>query len=554
MAPKGPVEPVTCPICGFTTKKNTNFIEHCSTVHNISGEKFEELWLKSKGLKERPKCGCGCGSFTKWNGWKNGYSSVVNGHNGFIYNVNDEETAKEIAEKRRQKLIGKEGWAKGLTKETDERIKLRGEKTSIGRKKAFDEGRIKVWIDGLTKETDSRVAELSKTLKNVYAKGDAIPWAKGLTLKTDERIVTMARRVSSTMQQESMKKHFNEIRKLPSYEVKDRIESKGTLKIVNGSLDDYFNDKTPNILVECVTCGTQTYGSLRHLQFGRCFNCAPGGSAAQFEIYNFIKSIDTDSCYNVRGIIGHLELDIYSKATQFAVEYNGLFWHNEYNRTDAYHDNKTQLSLQKDIKLMHVFEDEWREKRNIIESMIRHKMNSEQTRISARECVIEELDGNTRKSFFDTFHIDGDVKTTKSYGLIHDGKIVAAISLRRPFHKKYENFVEIGRFCTACNHHVPGALSRLAKIAKSYTANIGKSGLITYLDTRHGGMNSYSIAGFSQASLTPPRFWWTDYKNRFNRFKYRADSANGLTERDVAAQVGVVKIWGCRNVVYTLTV
>lgn len=53
--------------------------------------------------------------------------------------------------------LGKIPWNKGLTKETDERIKNQAEKF----KQNYKDGKFKVWCDGLTKETDERVNNLS---------------------------------------------------------------------------------------------------------------------------------------------------------------------------------------------------------------------------------------------------------------------------------------------------------------------------------------------------------------------------------------------------------
>lgn len=56
----------------------------------------------------------------------------------------------------------KHAWNKGLTKETDERVRKNGE--SI--KESYKSGKVKSWCDGLTKETDERLKNLSKNVSN----------------------------------------------------------------------------------------------------------------------------------------------------------------------------------------------------------------------------------------------------------------------------------------------------------------------------------------------------------------------------------------------------
>ena len=104
-------------------------------------------------------------------------------------------------------------WNKGLTKDTDDRVRLNGEKTAATR---HDNGSYEnPWNKGLTKEIDHRVANVSKKvsaarqdkfwtstagvaktpeqkLKQSQAMKGKDPWNKGLTKETDERILKTA--------------------------------------------------------------------------------------------------------------------------------------------------------------------------------------------------------------------------------------------------------------------------------------------------------------------------------------------------------------------------
>lgn len=61
---------------------------------------------------------------------------------------------------------GKKGvmvaWNKGLTKETDDRVKKYGKTQSITKKKKFIEGRLSSWNKGLTKENNLKIAIQAK--------------------------------------------------------------------------------------------------------------------------------------------------------------------------------------------------------------------------------------------------------------------------------------------------------------------------------------------------------------------------------------------------------
>jgi hypothetical protein len=539
---------VECPLCSqFSSKKLTTFEDHLKESH---GTTAKELWDSTNGGPAR--CACGCGTETRWNGWWAGYSRVANGHNASIYSVCSPEEAAEISRKRSESLRGKTSWAKGLRKETDERIAARGAATSEGRKAAFDRKEIVSWNKGKTATTDERIAAAAENLKSAYAAGEIIPWAKGLSKDSDERIAAMASRVSLTMRQENIRRRLDAMKRLPVEEIRTRIEDLGTLKVVGG-LEEYVNDAQKVIQVECSGCGEQFTGSLRSLQYGKCFKCSPGGSAAQEKLARWIEKMGVEVKRNDRSVLDNgLELDIHVKNLDFAVEYNGLYWHSHVNRSALYHSNKTTAAGRAGISMMHVFEDEWRDKSEIVKSMILSRIGMSPNKIGARKCSIRELSPQERKSFFEDNHIDGDTASSKSWGLVYDETIVYAISVRKPFHKK-ESTMEIARCCPKKGCNVQGGLSRLVKTVSDEYRKEGIRMLMTYVDTRLGGVGEgYASSGFKATSKTPPRFWWTDFKNRFNRFKYRADSKNGLTESDVAEAAGVVKIWGCENVVYEM--
>lgn len=542
------LNPVHCPLCGsFSSKLVTALTKHFVSAH---GKTDQEVWDEQNG--GRPRCACGCGGEVRWNGWKSGYSRVINGHNGSIYAVCSPEEAAEISRKRSESLVGRESWSKGLTKSTDERVAARAEATSKGRKAAFERGDIAAWSKGLTKETDERVADAAVWLKKMYEDGTLTPWAKGLN-KEDPRIERMSARVSMSLRQKSIRDRLDEIKRLPHDEIRRRIEESGDLEIVDG-LQHYVNDASRVIVVRCKKCGDSFQGSLRMLGKGRCFNCSPGGSAAQEQVAKYVESLGLEVIRNDRKEMS-MELDIYIPRKRVAVEYNGLYWHCHVHKSPHYHSNKSKLAKETGISLIHVFEDEWRDKRHIVESIIRAKLGLCIESIGARKCDIVELNSEERRTFFETNHLDGDVRSDVAWGLKMGDRIVYGLSLRRPFHKKHSSALEVARCCPATGLSVPGGLSRLTGHAAMHCRNNNITKMITYVDTRLGGDGiGYAAAGFKRKSDTVSRWWWTDLNNRFNRFKFRADRTTGRSEADVAADAGVVKIWGCENIVYEMTI
>ena len=539
------LEVVSCPLCGeFSSKRVTALTQHFVDAHGMSDA---EVWDSVNG--GRPTCACGCGGEVRWNGWGKGYSSVVKGHNGSIYAVLSPEEAAEVSRRRSESLRGKESWAKGLTKEEDERIAARAAATAEGRRAAFERGDIVPWAKGLTKETDSRVAAGAEALRRRFESGEVSPWSKGLDKDTDDRIAGMAARVSLSLQQKALRERLDGMKRLPSDEVRRRIEESGDLTVIEG-LNSYVNDASRVIMVRCNRCGENFIGSLRVLDKGRCFKCAPGGSAAQEDVARFVESLGLTVARNDRRTMS-MELDIFVRDKGVAVEYNGLYWHCHINKSPEYHSNKTKMAAGAGVSLVHVFEDEWREKRPVVESVIRAKLGMCTASVGARKCRLVELSPVQRREFFERNHLDGDTRAVIAWGLVFGGEVVYGLSLRRPFHRRYDDALEVARCCPALGHSVPGGLSRLVGAARRHCASSGVSRMITYVDTRLGGTGrGYEAAGFVRTNETAARWWWTDLTRRYNRFKFKADSASGRTEAQVAEEAGVVKIWGCENIIY----
>ena len=551
LAKRVPNAVLTCPACGYTTKRLTRFEEHLVETHCMTSQ---ELWdVENDGP---PRCPCGCDETPGWVSYSKGYQQYVFGHHLRASALGPERAAdirtrKSAALKKTLSAPDYVNPMLGRTKDNDPIIAAAALQRSETVKAQFASGQRHAWSKGLTKDTDERVAREAEAKRAGFADGTYVPWAKGLSKSTDPRIAAMAAKVSVTHSISHIRQKLDAIKRLSVDEIQVRIEASGQLRVVGG-LDTYVNDAAPTIEVACKNCGAVFSGNLRRLQYGRCIQCYPAGSAAQSEIAEFIRLLGVGISTNDRSIISPLELDIYVPEHKLAVEYNGLYWHSELRKGSTYHEIKAQRCEEAGIRLFHVFEDEWRDHRPIVESMLRHRLGISSSHVGARKCILLELTSQQRKEFFSTNHIDGDVMAMKCWGLEYNGDIVAALSVRRPFHKKHDARLEVARYCTALNTSVPGALSRLTLRALVESIDMDKKGLVTYSDTRLGGSRSYSAAGWKYVSRTPPRFWWTDFDNRFNRFKFRADSSAGMSESDVALEAGVTKIWGTGNAVYEL--
>jgi hypothetical protein len=153
--------------------------------------------------------------------------------------------------------------------------------------------------------------------------------------------------------------------------------------------------------------------------------------------------------------------------------------------------------------------------------------------------------------FFEENHVAGYVRSKKTFTLSYDNVIVAALSFRRPFVKKYgDDVVEIARFSNHRDLVVPGAFSKLFKAGKFWAQQEGYKHILTYGDKRFGGGKVYKSNGFAYLGETDLDYFYTDGSIRYNRFRFRA--RDGKSEEQIAAENNVYKIYGAGSKIYLL--
>ena len=492
-----------------------------------------------------PSCKCGCGSPAPWKGWKSGFSDFVRGHNARVSSsFTDPEVILRMKESRRDsRESGKwKVWNSGLSKESNKTLQEAAEKKSKTLKEKYSSGEVVPWQLGLSKESCESIKRASDTKIRKFSSGELKQWNSGLSKESSASIRQAAKKIS---EQYSLRAAG---RRLSPEEVERRISPFGFSVIEDG----YTSRKSWGLNVVHLPCGTQQLRSLYSLETGLCVSCHNMTSTGQREIEEFVRSLGVDVVCSSRSIIPPQEIDVWIPSKSFGIEFNGLYWHSEKFREKGYHDRKTNSIREAGGNLLHVFEDEWKNKREIVESMICSRLSVLPHRVGARSCTLVELDPKSRREFFDSSHIDGDTRALISWGLVYNEKIVSAVSLRKPQHKKWKNYLEVARFATAPGFSVPGGLGKLVVQSSKFARDAQFQGLLTYVDLRHGFGKSYQAVGFEKIGTTSPRFWWTDYSRRFNRFSIRASSKDGITEKEAASKSGVERLWGNSNNIFVL--
>jgi len=214
-------------------------------------------------------------------------------------------------------------------------------------------------------------------------------------------------------------------------------------------------------------------------------------------------------------------------------------------------------------KLIHIFEDEWIEKKEIIKNKLLHIFNikNDKTIIHARKCEILELNSVEKSSFLKEHHILGNDRSNIYIGAVHNGELVAVMCFdkNRNLQKKTkEGEYELSRFCVKNNYIVSGIASKMLKF---FIENYKPKNIISFLDIRWNSdryNNIYTKLNFKLTKTLKPDFYYMNFKTnrnqRLHKFNFIKPSIKikfpelydeNKNEWEIMQEAGYDRIWDC---------
>ncbi len=289
---------------------------------------------------------------------------------------------------------------------------------------------------------------------------------------------------------------------------------------------------------------------------GLCKTCNPvfrGISAAETDLFKFVSSITNQDAIRHFRIDG-TEYDILIPSKKLLIEYDGLYWHSEKAGYDKKkHLDKTIKAEANDYQLIHVFEDEWIKKRDIVESRLKSLFGAN-SRIYARKTEVVELSSKEAREFFNTNHIQGYTSSSVRLGLMSGGKIVAAMTFAKPRYDREYDW-ELIRFANNIGINVVGGAGKLLSAFRS----LNGGSILSYADRRWSRGKVYESLGFEQIGTSSPSYWYFKGDLRKNRQTFQKAKLKELpnydaakTEVDIMLEAGWNRIWDCGNLIFAL--
>lgn len=280
------------------------------------------------------------------------------------------------------------------------------------------------------------------------------------------------------------------------------------------------------IKIICPMHGPFVLTAESHLKGSACPACSASISRGHLEISELVRSLGVELYMNDRTIISPYELDIYVPKENIAIEYHGIYWHahgeEETSADRNYHSMKHELCANANIRLIQIFEHEWKNKKNIVTSMIRNAFGKS-SRIYARRCKISVIKDNISSRFMEKSHIQGHRAARLHIALIYNENIVAVMSFNK--HHKYE--WEIIRFANALNTSVVGGASRLFRY---FVKNYKPSQVISYADRRYSTGDLYKNLEFKFDGTTSPNYFYVKSGAVYSRQRFQKHKMGRLLE------------------------
>ena len=361
---------------------------------------------------------------------------------------------------------------------------------------------------------------------------------------------------------------------LEKYDVKNPFQNKKSYQTKKNKIIEKYKDKglldieDKKYILKCdkghlVKIDKDIFHNRIKLKTILCTECNPIGdyhrSGMETELSDFISN-NYENKIELNKKFSYQELDVYLPDLNLAFEFNGVYWYNELNKEKNYHLKKTEFCENNGIKLIHIYEDDWIYKQNVVKSRILNLLGKSE-HIYARKCEIKEITNNKMvRDFLENNHLQGFVGSQIKIGLFYKENLISLItfgSKRKAMgQKSVVGSYELIRFCNRLNINVVGGASRLFKY---FVEHYNPKEVISYADRSWSSGDLYEKLGFDLVHKTKPNYYYVVGQKRYHRFNYRKDKLiregadSNKTEHNIMLEKGIYRIYDSGNLKYQIT-
>lgn len=257
---------------------------------------------------------------------------------------------------------------------------------------------------------------------------------------------------------------------------------------------------------------------------------------------------------NVRGLLKNkrLELDLVIPDKNIAVEYNGNVWHSmRYQTRQSAQLTKRLLCEDRGIRLIQIRDDEWRDKQELVKSLLNSIFGNLNKKYFARKLRLATVSKMETHAFLNENHLMGSFNAGRSLGLITpQGDLVQLFVYKLLKHK---TIMDCSRICSKINTSIVGGVSKLITNALRKHPTVAK--VLSFVDLRYADGHSLKKIGFEHVSTTLG-FRWTDGTNTYPRQAcwVKNHSKDGLSQAEYVESKNWYKLYDAGQAKFEMNV
>ena len=225
----------------------------------------------------------------------------------------------------------------------------------------------------------------------------------------------------------------------------------------------------------------------------------------------------------------------------------------------SYFQKKSLEYAQQGIQLIHLWQDGWVAKQEIVRSRIA-VLSGLGVCFHARKTKVQRITKDDMRSFFAANHLQGSVNARYNYGLFSGERLVAAASFSAGRTVTRNGVAgrsfELLRYANLLNHRVVGGLG---KVIARFIREVNPDDIMTYADLDWASGKGYRALNFLQMAVTPPQTFWIHPSAMIRYYPHRLPKQ--LTDDfhqqdrygsmdDYLKDMGYVRIYNAGNLKY----
>jgi hypothetical protein len=326
-----------------------------------------------------------------------------------------------------------------------------------------------------------------------------------------------------------------------------------SIKDIKSELDDFSNTvyvhNKEKIEIICLNHGPYYITPGDYRSGKRCRYCTLSlKSLEELKVLRFIENLGICCETRARPLKGvNREVDIYIPNVKIGVEYNGLFFHRDLEDLDKLSGKfgsklsileKLDLFSNMGIQIVHIFEDEWLFRQDVVKYRLRTLFNKDE-KILAENCNIREISSVELNSFENTYSLRGSSRsTTYRYGVFLKEELVSSISFSMI---KYEDKTGKNFEIASYNSKIT-VVGGFQKLLQHFISKVKPKKIIHYVDRRWESLKTYLTYGFKFLTNTKPTYFWYKGQKRYDRSLFPRNKLNEIFRKTFDSKLSTAEI------------